>query len=43
MNSAFLFLLLAQLLDKLSWTAPALAGTKLYVRDQKEIAAFDLK
>jgi outer membrane protein assembly factor BamB len=33
----------AQLLDKLSWTAPALAGTKLYVRDKKEIAAFDLK
>jgi outer membrane protein assembly factor BamB len=33
----------AQLLDKLSWTAPTLAGTKLYVRDKKEIAAFDLK
>ncbi len=33
----------AQLLDKLSWTAPALAGTKLYVRDKKSIAAFDLQ
>lgn len=32
-----------QLLNKLSWTAPALAGTKLYVRDKREIAAFDLK
>jgi outer membrane protein assembly factor BamB len=33
----------AQVTDKLSWTAPALAGTNLYVRDKKTIAAFDLK
>jgi outer membrane protein assembly factor BamB len=33
----------AAVLDKLSWTPPTLAGTKLYVRDRKMIAAFDLK
>lgn len=26
-----------------AWTAPTLAGTRLYVRDRKTIAAFDLK
>jgi hypothetical protein len=33
----------ALVMDKFSWTAPSLAGTKLYVRDKKSIAAFDLK
>lgn len=33
----------AQVMDKLSWTAPSLAGTKLYIRDKIAIAAFDLK
>jgi outer membrane protein assembly factor BamB len=32
----------AQLLQRLSWTPPTLAGTKLYVRDRKTMAAFDL-
>ena len=32
----------AQLLSKNAWTAPTLAGTKLYVRDRREIAAFEL-
>jgi outer membrane protein assembly factor BamB len=33
----------ALVMDKLSWTAPSLAGTNLYIRDKKSIAAFDLK
>ncbi|MCH7808698.1 MAG: hypothetical protein IIB60_05685, partial [Planctomycetes bacterium] len=32
----------AELLDKVSWTAPALAGTRLYIRDKKKIMALDL-
>jgi hypothetical protein len=32
----------AQVFDSLSWTAPALSGTHLYVRNRKEVAAFDL-
>ncbi len=30
------------LLEHNAWTAPSLAGTKLYVRDRKSIAALDL-
>jgi hypothetical protein len=30
-------------MDRTAWTPPALAGTKLYVRDRKTIAALDLK
>jgi outer membrane protein assembly factor BamB len=33
----------AAVLEKTAWTPPTLAGTKLYVRDRKGIAAFDLK
>jgi outer membrane protein assembly factor BamB len=33
----------AELLKGNAWTAPTLAGTRLYVRDRKTIAAFDLK
>ena len=33
----------AQVLEKLAWTPPALAGTKLYVRDRKTLMALDLK
>jgi len=32
----------APILQHLSWTPPTLAGTKLYVRDRKVIAAFEL-
>jgi hypothetical protein len=32
----------AHILDRLSWTAPTLSGTKLYVRDRKTISAFEL-
>jgi outer membrane protein assembly factor BamB len=32
----------ASVLQHLSWTPPTLAGTTLYVRDRKTIAAFDL-
>ncbi len=32
-----------ELLKSNAWTAPTLAGTRLYVRDRKTIAAFDLK
>lgn len=32
-----------ELLANNAWTAPTLAGTRLYVRDRKSIAAFDLK
>jgi outer membrane protein assembly factor BamB len=32
----------AQLLQHLSWTPPTLAGTTLYVRDRKTMAAFEL-
>ncbi len=31
-----------QLLDRYSWTVPTLVGTVLYVRDRKNIMAFDL-
>lgn len=33
----------AALMNSNSWTFPALAGTTLYVRDRKTIAAVDLK
>jgi hypothetical protein len=32
----------ATLLDHLSWTPPTLSRTKLFVRDRKTIAAFEL-
>ena len=32
----------AKILEELSWTAPTLVGTTLYLRDNKTIAAFDL-
>jgi outer membrane protein assembly factor BamB len=32
----------AEVMTKTSWTAPTLSGTKLYIRDRKEIKAFDL-
>jgi outer membrane protein assembly factor BamB len=32
----------AQILEHLSWTPPTLAGTTLYVRDRKTMAAFEL-
>jgi hypothetical protein len=31
-----------QLLDKVAWTPPSLAGTTLYVRDRKTLMALDL-
>ena len=33
----------AQVLQQHAWTPPTLVGTKLYVRDRKNIAAFELK
>jgi outer membrane protein assembly factor BamB len=33
----------AQILDGRSWTAPTLSGTRLFVRNQKEIVALDLR
>jgi outer membrane protein assembly factor BamB len=33
----------AAVMEHTAWTPPTLAGTKLYVRDRKSIAAFDLK
>ncbi len=33
----------AKLLDSLAWTAPTLAGATLYLRDRKQIAAYDLR
>jgi outer membrane protein assembly factor BamB len=32
-----------QVLENLSWTPPSIAGTRLYVRDRKQIAAIELK
>ncbi|MCX6620329.1 MAG: PQQ-like beta-propeller repeat protein [Acidobacteria bacterium] len=32
-----------KVLDHLSWTPPSIAGTRLYVRDRKSIAAVELK
>jgi hypothetical protein len=32
----------ANVMTKTSWTVPTLVGTRLYVRDRKNIAAFDL-
>ena len=32
----------ANLMKNLAWTAPTLVGTKLYLRDRRTIAAFDL-
>ena len=32
-----------QVLDHLAWTPPSIAGTRLYVRDRKSIAAVELK
>jgi hypothetical protein len=32
----------AQVLTRLSWTVPTLVGSRLFVRDRKTIAAFDL-
>jgi outer membrane protein assembly factor BamB len=39
---SFEVLVQAQVLTSRSWTAPTLAGTKLYLRDMKEILALDL-
>jgi outer membrane protein assembly factor BamB len=33
----------AQILEQHAWTPPTLVGTRLYVRDRKNIAAFELK
>jgi outer membrane protein assembly factor BamB len=33
----------APILERLSWTAPTLVGTTLYIRDQRTIAAVELK
>jgi outer membrane protein assembly factor BamB len=33
----------AQVMDGLSWTAPTLSGTTLYIRNQKQIVALDLR
>ena len=33
----------AKLLDSIAWTAPTVVDTTLYIRDRKQIAAFDLK
>jgi len=33
----------ANVLENLAWTPPTLAGTTLYVRDRKNMAAFDLR
>jgi outer membrane protein assembly factor BamB len=33
----------AQVLEQHAWTPPTLVGTRLYVRDRKNIAAFELK
>ena len=33
----------AEALHSNAWTAPTLAGTKLYIRDRKQIMALDLK
>ncbi|HEX6285489.1 MAG TPA: hypothetical protein VFZ71_11475, partial [Pyrinomonadaceae bacterium] len=32
----------ASIMKNLAWTVPTLAGTKLYLRDRRTIAAFDL-
>lgn len=32
-----------QLLDRVAWTAPTLAGSTLYIRDRKQLMALDLK
>jgi len=32
-----------QILENLAWTPPSIAGTRLYVRDRKSIAAIELK
>ena len=32
----------AQVLEKLAWTPPVLAGTKLYIRDRKTLVALEL-
>jgi hypothetical protein len=32
-----------QVLENLAWTPPSIAGTHLYVRDRKSIAAIELK
>jgi len=32
-----------KVLNSRAWTPPVVAGSRLYVRDQKEIAAFDLR
>jgi outer membrane protein assembly factor BamB len=32
----------AQVLENLAWTPPTLVGSKLYVRDRKTIAAYEL-
>ena len=33
----------AQVLERLSWTAPTLVGSNLYVRDQRTVVALDLR
>lgn len=42
MSDGIKILAKAQLLDKVSWTAPALVGKRLYIRDNKKIMALDL-
>ena len=32
-----------QVLENLAWTPPSIAGTRLYLRDRKSIAAVELK
>ncbi|HEU4794317.1 MAG TPA: hypothetical protein VFT02_01725, partial [Pyrinomonadaceae bacterium] len=32
----------ASIMKNLAWTVPTLAGTKLYLRDRRTIAAYDL-
>ena len=40
--NSFEVLAQAQVLTSRSWTVPTLSGTKLYLRDMKEILALDL-
>jgi len=32
-----------QMLESVSWTVPTLVGTRLYVRDRKNVMAVDLR
>jgi outer membrane protein assembly factor BamB len=42
-DTGLIVLAKAQILDGRSWTAPTLSGTTLFVRNQKEIVALDLR